>query len=116
MVLNSSSAIPGLTMRNCGMVRYFSNSACHWTLLNGGAIPITGFHSTIESPDRVNRVAPPTITIAKTSPATVSSHNRIPRRCDGSSNDGGVLAVVETCGIKRHTHRPECGSAVEACG
>jgi hypothetical protein len=40
---------------------------------------VTGFHSTIESPDSVSRVAPPTSTITAISAATASSHARMAR-------------------------------------
>ena len=52
------------------MVLYLSNSACHAASLSGGSVPVTGFHSTIDRPDSVSRVAPPTSTIAKMSAAT----------------------------------------------
>src|SRR5262252_7455434 len=55
------------------MVWYFSNSDCQALSLKGGTVPVSGFHSTIESPDSVSLVAPPTRTIAKISPATASS-------------------------------------------
>ena len=38
--------------------------------------PVTGFHSVIERPDSVRRVAPPTSTMAKTSAATKISQTR----------------------------------------
>ena len=37
---------------------------------SGGKTPVTGFHSVIESPLSVSRVAPPTNTIASTNAAT----------------------------------------------
>ena len=37
---------------------------------------MTGFHSVIDSPDWVSRVAPPTTTMAKMQPATTQSHAR----------------------------------------
>src|SRR5882762_5870493 len=61
------------------MVLYFSNSACQALSLKGGTVPVSGFHSTIESPDSVSLVAPPTRTIAKISPATTTSHSRSAR-------------------------------------
>src|SRR5262245_48550604 len=39
-------------------------------------MPVTGFHSTMESPDSVSRVAPPTSTISAISVATPISHQR----------------------------------------
>ena len=62
--------MPALSARYCGIARYFSNSACHPLSPSGGSVPSTGFHSVIERPDSVSRVAPPTKTIAKTSAAT----------------------------------------------
>src|SRR5215475_10049017 len=56
------------------MVLYFANSARQPASPSGGMTPVTGFHSTIESPDSVSRVAPPTSTMAKTSPAMHHSH------------------------------------------
>ena len=35
-----------------------------------GKVPVTGFHSTIESPDSVSRVAPPTTSVSTISAAT----------------------------------------------
>src|SRR5262245_9345084 len=61
------------------MVWYFSNSACQALSLKGGTVPVSGFHSTIESPDSVSLVAPPTRTIARISPATTRSQNRSAR-------------------------------------
>ena len=43
--------------------------------LSGGSVPVTGFHSTIESPDLVSRVAPPTSTMIAISAAIESSHH-----------------------------------------
>ena len=41
--------------------------------------PVTGFHSTIDSPDSVSRVAPPTSTMIAISAATPASHQRTAR-------------------------------------
>ena len=48
----------------------FFDAACQAPSDSGGSTPITGFHSVIESPDSVSRVAPPTKTIASTNAAT----------------------------------------------
>src|SRR6266446_8195013 len=79
MVLNSSRLIPRLSRSYCGMVLYFANSACQSASPSGGTAPVTGFHSTIESPDSVSRVAPPTNTMANTSDATHHSHTPMAR-------------------------------------
>src|SRR5262249_36406485 len=59
---------------------YFSNSACHAGASSGGSTPVTGFHSTIDSPDPVSRVVPPTTKVANIRAATASSHSRTARR------------------------------------
>src|SRR5262249_15530484 len=76
MVLNASRPMPLLSCWYCGIAWYFSNSACHALSDRGGSAPVTGFHSVMESPDSVRRVAPPTSTMAKTSVATSHSHRR----------------------------------------
>ena len=43
-------------------------------------MPVTGFHSTIERPEPVSRVAPPTTRVTNISAATVNSHSRTARR------------------------------------
>src|SRR5262249_34580229 len=53
--------------------------ACHAVSLSGGMVPVKGFHSTIESPDSVSLVAPPTRTMAKINAATATSHSRSAR-------------------------------------
>jgi hypothetical protein len=55
-----------------GNCLYFSNSANHSASFMGGSPP-WGFHSTIERPERVNRVAPPTAIIVPTRPAQPNS-------------------------------------------
>lgn len=49
-----------------GDVLYLVNSVCHSTSFNGGIIPVTGFQVTIDKPECVNLVMPPTITIVAT--------------------------------------------------
>jgi hypothetical protein len=52
---------------------------------------VTGFHSTIERPDSVSRVAPPTTTVTTISAATAKSHSLTARRCADAG--GGTLAM-----------------------
>src|SRR5262245_25612723 len=91
MVLNASRLIPALRSRYCGIALYLSNSACQAAWSSGGSTPVTGFHSTIERPDSVSRVAPPTTTVTTISAATASSHGLTARRRAGA--DGGTLAI-----------------------
>src|SRR5918993_11707 len=86
--------MPRLRARYCGIVWYFLNSACHAGSDSGGRTPVTGFHSTMERPDSVSRVAPPTRTVAITSAATATSQNlmaRIRMSADGSTECGSRL-------------------------
>src|SRR6516164_8994933 len=71
--------MPALRCVYCGIAWYFSNSACQPASESGGMTPVTGRHSTIERPDSVSRVAPPTSTSAMTSAATAQSQSRIAR-------------------------------------
>ncbi len=50
---------------NSGNCLYLPNSSSHSAVSNGGRI-LCGFHSTIESPEFVRRVVPPTTTMANT--------------------------------------------------
>ena len=72
--------MPRLSCWYCVVAWYFSNSASQVLSLTGGIVPVTGLHSTMDSPDSVSRVAPPTSRVAKTSAATAHSHNRMARR------------------------------------
>ena len=56
----------GLTCANCGICLYFSNSAAQVAASIGGIAPVTGFHSVMDSPEPVSRVAPPSAIIATT--------------------------------------------------
>src|SRR5215831_8415703 len=94
MVLNSSRLIPRLSRSYCGIVLYFANSACQSASPSGGMAPVTGFHSTIESPDSVSRVAPPTSTMANTSAATHHSHTPMVRAVGA-----GLLAPAPDNGL-----------------
>src|SRR5882762_635061 len=63
MLLNSSKVIAKWTARYSGICWYFANSAAQSVAESGGTMPITGFHSVIDRPERVSRVMPPTTTI-----------------------------------------------------
>jgi hypothetical protein len=62
--------MPLFMARYCGVAWYCTNAACQASCDKGGTTPVTGFHSVIESPDSVRRVAPPTSTMASTKAAT----------------------------------------------
>ena len=68
--------MPLLTCWYCGICRYLSNASCQSASDSGGTMPMIGFHSVIDRPEPVRRVAPPTLTSRKTSAATVSSQTR----------------------------------------
>ena len=48
--------------------------AAHWASDSGGTMPMTGFHSVIDRPERVSREIPPTTTIAKINAQQANSH------------------------------------------
>ena len=68
--------MPRLTYLYWGIWRYFSNASCQAASDSGGTAPMIGCHSVMERPEPVSRVAPPRLTIRKTSAATANSHTR----------------------------------------
>jgi len=60
----------------CGEERYFCSSARQACSPTGGSHPVTGCHSTIESPDSVSRVSAPSTIMKKIMPATTISQLR----------------------------------------
>src|SRR5215471_2615146 len=77
MLLNSSKLIAKWTARYSGICWYFANSVVQSAADSGGTMPMTGFHSVIDSPDNVSRVTPPTTTIKKINPQHMKSHAAI---------------------------------------
>src|SRR6266404_6246113 len=63
MLLNSSKVIAKWTIRYSGTCLYFANSADQSAAESGGTMPMTGFHSVMERPERASRVMPPITTI-----------------------------------------------------
>ncbi len=74
MPLNPASVMPWFTCRYSGVSWYLSNASCHAASESGGSVPTIGCHSTIDRPEWVSRVTPPTTTIANTSAQHTSSH------------------------------------------
>ena len=70
----------GFSILNWGICWYFANSASQAAADDGGSAPVTGFHSVIDSPDPVSRVAPPSAIIATTMTNRTTSHARIAPR------------------------------------
>src|SRR5271165_1240775 len=73
--------MPLLTSSYSDDVLYFSNSTAQAVSPSGGSAPVTGRHSTIERPESVRRVIPPTITMRAMRAAMPCSQNRMARRC-----------------------------------
>jgi hypothetical protein len=71
--------------------------------LSGGSVPVTGFHSTIDNPDSVSRVAPPTSTMTAISAATAISHHLTAPGCGASCAELTVIKPV----LKSILARPE---------
>src|SRR3569623_616959 len=68
-------------------------------------IPVSGFHSVIDSPDSVSRVMPPTTTIAMIRPATNHSQWAIARGLGRAEIENGSISNTRHPG-------PVPGSAV----
>ena len=104
MRLNSARDIPRLTSRYSGDARYASNSRRHASSPIGGRTPETGCHLTMDSPEPVSRVTPPTTTIAYTSAAHAISHHPTAR---GGTRHAGGWASIDVAGsftaIRRDT-------------
>jgi len=74
--LNSAIVKPRLINLPCGDARYFCSSACHAESDKGGSQPVTGRHSTMDSPDSVSRVRAPMTIMKKIIAATTISQLR----------------------------------------
>src|SRR2546423_11790161 len=85
MLLNSSKLIAKWTAWYSGICWYFANSAAQSAADSGGTMPIIGFHSVIDRPDRVSRVIPPTTTIRKINPQQKKSQAATGRRPTSSA-------------------------------
>ena len=79
MLLNPVRVMAGLTRRYSGVCWYFRKVSCHAPWSSGGSAPTIGCHSTIDSPEWVRRVMPPTTTIANTSAQQASSQAAMTR-------------------------------------
>src|SRR6516162_2748876 len=77
MPLNSSKLIKEWTARYSGISLYLANSPAQSAAESGGTTPTTGFHSVIDSPERVSRVTPPTTTIKKIRPQQINNQTAI---------------------------------------
>lgn len=94
--LNSPRLMAWFTRRYSGVSLYFSNVACQAASLSGGSVPTIGCHSTIESPEWVRRVTPPTTTIAKTRAQQTSSHAATARRLVGAGGADAACPCSES--------------------
>src|SRR6516162_11354140 len=94
------------------MALYFSNSACHANASSGGTTPVTGFHSTIDRPDSVSRVAPPTTTVTNIRAATASSHSRTARRRVSANGARSVMGSF-ACRARRGPYSCASVPAIE---
>ena len=86
--------MPLLTSWYSGVCRYFSNTVCQSASESGGIVPMSGCHSTIESPEWVRRVTPPTTTIAATASAQRSSHAATARPAVAGAVPGASAASM----------------------
>src|SRR5437660_6991570 len=96
------------------MVLYLSNSACQADASSGGTTPVTGFHSTIDRPEPVSRVAPPTTKVTNINAATSHSHSRTARARLGELATTSVMAVFASGGADHIVGRSLPQSRVNA--
>src|SRR5580704_14556200 len=84
--------------RYSGICWYLANSAAQSAADSGGTMPMTGFHSVIDRPERVSRVMPPTTTIRKINPQQRNSQAATGRRPKSAAALGATreFAVVTT--------------------
>src|SRR6185437_11718173 len=94
IVLKAFRLMPRLSSRYWGIAWYFINSLCQSLSDSGGRTPVTGFHSTIESPDSVSRVAPPTTSVAKIMAAAQNSHSRAARSRSWEDLNGSAIGPL----------------------
>src|SRR5215470_10162582 len=100
MLLNSSKVIAKWTARYSGICWYFANSVVQSGADSGGTMPMTGFHSVIDSPDNVSRVTPPTTTIRKINPQQRKSHTAIGRsRWSAAAQRAGPEFTIPVAGL-----------------
>ena len=92
--LKPSTVMSWLRSLNSGVSLYFSNVPAHWASFRGGSAPTSGCHSTMESPEWVRRVAPPTTTMAKTRAQQASSQAATGSRLPGASEAGAAGAPI----------------------
>lgn len=90
-----------------GNCLYFSNSSSHSSLVIGGRPPC-GFHETIERPERVRRVAPPTAIIVPTRPAIPSSQKATGRFAATFS-----IVAVDAANFYSHAHKTNDALALQ---
>ena len=146
MPWNSPSVMSGCVMRYCGYCWYFSKAASQSAWFSGGSVPMIGAHSTIDSPEPVRRVTPPTTTMQNTIPISSHNHAKIARReprmsesfiarlpglpgccrlCRRTRRRGRRLLVLHVIGealdefavdVVRHLEGPAVEAAVQALG
>jgi hypothetical protein len=64
---------------NSGVCWYLAKSSSQSAWDSGGRAPISGFHSTMDSPEWVRRVTPPTTMVTKTMAQQANSHQATAR-------------------------------------
>src|SRR5437879_1004869 len=117
MLLNPARIMVGLTRRYSGVCGYFRKASCHAPSSSGGSVPTIGCHSTIDRPEWVRRVTPPTTTIANTSAQQASSQaataRSLSRAGAGLGGDASAycMRVILACAGGPLMHREHRGAA-----
>src|SRR5512139_1021284 len=99
MPLNSARLMPKLTCLYSGVSLYFSKLSSHCASFSGGKVPRIGCHSTIDNPERVRRVMPPT---------TINMNSSVQQT---SSQIATCLRILRSIPCLRQSARHYTGSA-----
>ena len=100
--------------RHSGVARYLLNSRSQSAAPMGGRMPLTTFHSVIESPLSVKRVMPPTTTIANTIAAMTARYLATSGVVRDASGGSGEEDSQETVAVERDRgEEDEVGGADE---
>ena len=96
--------MPALTSWYSGVCRYLSKASLPLRAsASGGSVPTIGCHSTIDSPEWVRRVTPPTTTIANTSAQQTRSHATTARGDDAGRGAADAPEGADVNGDVRDT-------------
>src|SRR5262245_20066103 len=93
ITLKAARLMPLLAYSYCGIRWYLRTASFQSASVSGGSVAMMGFHSVIDSPEPVSRVAPPRLTISNTKPVNTNSQARTAAML-GALRAGDVIACA----------------------